>query len=212
MFMKSFSQWTIEEVEEQFELCQLRDSPLLADWMADRSPLSPVIQSQLEHLQQKLLQRVYDWNEQELLVYFIGPLLTLVDFEHELFHPFMERELSVILDGERLSGVVDFLVAQGHRSPKQPYFFLHEYKREQDSSNDPLGQLMIAMVTAQLLNNDDQPLYGAYVIGRYWHFVLLTGKTYAVHVGLNALKPELTQIWAILTHTKTLIEQRLLHA
>lgn len=206
--MKPFSKWTIEAVEEQFNLTCSQEHPGMTEWLtlppapeADKQRLS------LPALQQKLLNHVYDWNEQELIVYFIAPLLHLVDFEQEHYHPFFQREISVKYHNEILSGVVDCVIAQGKRSPKRPFFFLQEYKKEHDSSNDPLGQLMIAMVAAQQLNQQQHPVYGAYVIGRYWHFVLLDGLEYAVHTGFNASKEEIQAIFGVLKNTKAIIDK-----
>ncbi|MEM7539095.1 MAG: hypothetical protein AAF639_43455 [Chloroflexota bacterium] len=86
------------------------------------------------------------------------------------------------------------------------FFFLHEYKKEHDRK-DPRGQLMIAMIAAQLLNNDESPLYGAYVVGHMWYFVVLEGKDYSVHrQGFNALTDELEKIFGVLRKTKPIIE------
>ena len=142
----------------------------LQQWMESYPAPSEDERSALQALQDKLLDNVWDWNEEELKVYFIVPLLELVRFDHELYKPFLSRELSMTVQGDTVGGIVDFMVASGRRSPKSPYFFIHEYKKERDSSNDPLGQLMIEMVTAQTLNHDNHPVYGAYIMGRYWHF------------------------------------------
>ncbi|MDM8549778.1 hypothetical protein QUF72_06865 [Desulfobacterales bacterium HSG2] len=69
---------------------------------------------------------------------------------------------------------------------------------------------MIAMIAAQKLNNDGNPLYGAYVMGRYWHFVVLDGLEYALSLGHNAVKKdELGEIFTILKETKRIIENLL---
>lgn len=205
--MKPFSQWTIEEVEETFRLNACLESQTMQAWITEYAAPSPDEVRTLTQLQQKLLRHGYDWNEQELIVYFIGPVLMLVDFDQAEYHPFLEREITAHIDQQLLSGVVDFVVAQGKHSPKHPYFVIHEYKKEYDSSNDPLGQLMIALVAAQKLNNDEYPIYGAYVMGRYWHFVVLEGDSYTVHPGLNAATlDDLTVIYGTLKHTKTLID------
>ena len=204
--MKPFSKWTIEEVEEQFGVRQQTASSHMRAWLTVEEPPSATEREALELLRQKLESRVYDWNAQELIINFIGPLLALVDFDHEVYHPFFGREISVAYNQETLSGIVDFTVAQGRRSPKNPYFFIHEYKKEFDSSNDPLGQLLIAMVAAQLLNQDGNPIYGAYILGRYWHFVLLEGQSYAVNPGSNASRNEILNIFGILRNTRTLID------
>ncbi len=65
---------------------------------------------------------------------------------------------------------------------------------------------MIEMVTAQTLNKDAHPVYGAYVMGRYWHFVALDGHSYAVHTGLNATDEELLHIFGVLKNTNDIIQ------
>jgi len=66
------------------------------------------------------------------------------------------------------------------------------------------------MIAAQILNKNEQPLYGAYIIGRYWHFVLLDGMEYAVHAGMNAVTDECFDIYQALRNTKRIIEEELL--
>ncbi len=205
--MKSFSKWTIEEVEENFHIEQRKHSELLKRWTA--SPASPAEAEarQLVELCDKLQDHVWDWNEEELKVYFILPLLNVVNFEQARYRPFLSRELSMTYENEKISGSVDYLIAGGRRSPKRPYFFIHEYKKEHDSSNDPLGQLMIAMIAAQLLNNDAHPVYGAYIMGRYWHFTVLDGRSYSVHTGFNAADKDIGNILGVLKNTKKIIEE-----
>lgn len=205
--MKSFSKWTIEDVEETFQLVLQKNHEQLTAWIIPRQDTSREEEQQLIQLRDKLLDHVWDWNEEELKVYFIIPLLNLVNFEQKYYKPFLDRELSMTFHDETISGRVDFLVASGKRSPKRPFFFIHEYKKERDSSDDPLGQLLIAMVTAQHLNNDGHPVYGTYIMGRYWHFVILVGSSYAVHTGLNATAQEITLILSVLKNTKEIIEQ-----
>jgi len=205
--MKSFSKWTIEEVEETFHLVLQKHHERLITWMTPQISPSETEEQQLTQLSEKLLDHVWDWNEEELKVYFIIPLLNLVNFEQENVQPFLSRELSMTYQDEKISGVVDFLVAKGKRSPKRPFFFINEYKKEHDSSDDPLGQLMIAMVTAFKLNNDGHPVYGAYIMGRYWHFVVLDENSYAVHTGLNATNEERKTIWNVLKNTTQIIKE-----
>ena len=106
----------------------------------------------------------------------------------------------------KLAGEVDFVVANGLRVPEQPYFFIHEHKKDANSDGDPLGQVMIAMVAAQMLNQGEHPIYGAYIVGRYWNFVVLDGKEYAVSPGYDATKNEISDIFCILMKTKALID------
>ena len=209
--MKSFSNWTIVEVEKEFQVKQQYDYRLLNAWLdpGDKT-LADTIQSPIDSLnalQMRLVKHVYDWNEQELKIQFIGPLLNLVDFDQAHYQPFFERVISVPYKNEKLSGDVDFLVANGLRVPEQPYFFIHEHKKDADSSGDPLGQVMIAMIAAQILNEADYPIYGAYVVGRFWNFVVLNGQEYAVSLAYDATKDEIKAIYAILTKVKEIISE-----
>ncbi|MEM7532854.1 MAG: hypothetical protein AAF639_11805 [Chloroflexota bacterium] len=208
--MKSFRKWTIADVDDEFQLQQQRKSELLESWLegipqdvADKTIFPPAY---LQRLQARLNLRVHDWNESELKMKFIAQLLDLVDFDQEHYQSFIERTISApYKDG--LSGDVDFLVAKGTRVPKQPYFFLHEHKKDADSSGDPLGQLMIAMVTAQMINETTHPIYGAYVVGRHWYFVVLDDKEYAVSPAYDATQEKLDDIIRILRNTKAIIAQ-----
>lgn len=69
---------------------------------------------------------------------------------------------------------------------------------------------MIAMVAAQLLNQDENPIYGAYVVGRMWYFVILEKQEYTVHRGFNAAGAEVTHIFGALQNMKTIVEDALI--
>ena len=208
--MKEFSKWTIEDVEETFQLTQVKSLPLLSAWESSDAPITPDEAAQLRILGDRLRDAVHDWNEEELKLKFIGLLLDLVAYDHADYRAFFERPLSVKINHERLAGVVDCIVSKGKRSPKRPLFCLHEYKPEKRASDDPMGQTVIAMVAAQLSNNDGRPMYGAYVVGRNWYFVVLDQKTYAVSLEYDATKEaDLTRIFKALRFIKLMIEQEL---
>lgn len=203
--MKSFSQWTIDEVEKEFHLQLQRKSEVLDAWLQSSADSLATPTTTLEALRNQLIDHVYSWNETELKIKFIGPLLSLVNFDEEKYQSFFERTIVAPCQNDTLSGDVDFLVATGLRVPEQPYFFLHEHKKEADSSGDPLGQLMIAMVAAQILNQQAHPIYGAYVMGRLWIFVVLYDNAYAVSLAYDATKEAIYDIFRILTKTKAII-------
>ena len=150
----------------------------------------------------------YDWNEHELQVKFIAQLLDMVDFDQTDYQSFFERVISAPYKEDSISGDVDFIVAKGKRVPEQPYFFLPEHKKDADSSGDPLGQVLIAMIAAQILNQDHQPIYGTYVVGRLWFFIVLDKQTYAVSLAYDATKDEIKDIFRILNKMKMTIEAR----
>lgn len=207
--MKSFSKWTIAEVEERFDLTECKDCNLLTRWLDtdEAAPLTPEEEHLLTAFRAKLRDHIRDWNEWELKGKFIFPLLAAVNFDQEQYQSFIEREISVDIEDDVLSGKVDFLVANGRRYPKHPYFFIHEFKREHEASGDPLGQLLITMVAAQKLNNDGKPVYGCYVMGRLWFFIVLNGQDYAASLAYDATKDDINEIFLLLKKAKGIIEK-----
>jgi hypothetical protein len=92
-----------------------------------------------------------------------------------------------------------------------PYFFMHEYKREKKYSGDPIGQMLGAMLIGQAKNNNDKPVYGCYVQGRYWYFTVLEGKDYVVSNSYNSSEMhDAKQIIFILRKLKQIIIERLM--
>ena len=78
-------------------------------------------------------------------------------------------------------------------------------KKEKGADNDPLGQLLIAMLTASELNNNTQPLYGAYVAGRNWFFLTLKDNTYCISNEYVATRDDIYDIFKIIKALKTII-------
>ncbi len=210
--MKPFSKWTVPDIEEEFQLTLDPDFQELRSWLQEVSEATPDEIAHLQQLSQKLALRVRDWNEEELKVSFIALILDMIDFYDAAYRPFMEREVSVeYAENKKLWGIVGFLVAQGKHAPKEQFFFIHEYKKQLDTSNDPLGQLLAEMVAAQTINQHPHPIYGAYIIGRHWYFVILDGNVYSESLAYDATKDEIMTIFGILRHTKEIIHQ-LAHA
>ena len=77
--------------------------------------------------------------------------------------------------------------------------------------SDPLGQLLIAMVDAQLLNNTpEKPLYGCYTLGRFWFFVVLHDKSYSVSRAYDATQiDDMQDMIVILKRVRRYIHQEL---
>lgn len=208
--MKNFAKWTVQEVEDAFHLRLAEKHAVLEEWTSTLLPITEAEERRLRQLGEKLEEHVHAWNEEELKIKFIGFLLDLVGYDHAKYGAFFERKLSAKIGNERLAGVVDCVVAAGRWSPKCPYFCLHEYKPERHSSNDPRGQILAAMVAIQALNHDERPVYGAYIIGRQWFFVVLHQTQYAVSLAFDATKfPELRQIFMTLRAIRKIVENAL---
>lgn len=65
--------------------------------------------------------------------------------------------------------------------------------------------LLVTMLAAQKLNHDGKPVYGCYVMGRLWFFVVLQGGDYAGSLAYDATKDEIKDIFSILKKTKAII-------
>ena len=205
--MRTFDTWTYEQVEDVFGISPLRTSFPFEDWLkaADCDPNASE-KELLDYYRNLLFEEVQNWNEDELKLFFIGPVLGLIHFKTEHFKPFTQRTLSVTHGNITASGKVDFMLAKGKMVPKIPYFCLHEYKQENRRENDPLGQLLIGMVAAQAKNADELPIYGCYVSGRNWFFILLEGNKYCLSNAFNASDDDIYKIFAILKKCKFLVD------
>lgn len=176
---KSFEKWLWEDLEEHFGLTN-HISPILTEWISNDIQISNEETSRCKHLLNNLTLHYQDWNEEELKMQFIAPLISLVDYYDTSFTAFAQRNISAKLNGIELYGRVDWMLAKGKQTPRNPYVFIHEYKPEKGSANDPKGQLLSEMLAAQVINSDQRPIFGAYVTGKDWYFVVLDGRHYSV--------------------------------
>jgi len=121
--------------------------------------------------QEKNLLRFY--NEEDLKVHFISPILNRINFksyENEV-RDFYEEFLIYETNDFILKGITDFFVAKGLKNPKIPYFFIQEFKRGAGYS-DPEPQLLAELISAVELNKFNY-MKGAFIIGENWIFVIL---------------------------------------
>ncbi|MEN0049903.1 MAG: hypothetical protein AAF806_22770 [Bacteroidota bacterium] len=206
--MKSFRNWTRQEIADTFGLDTKSNCKDLEKWLhVDENLIAQEDKAELERLREKLRENVDIWNEQELIIKFIALIIDMVDYDTEEFKSFANRKLKGKIDGEEISGEVDLMIASGKFEPKNPYFCLHEYKKEKGVDNDPLGQLIIAMMTAQELNNNNHPIYGAYVMGRNWFFLTLEGRKYCISDEYVATRDDIFKIFGILDNLKFIIQE-----
>jgi hypothetical protein len=206
--MRAFDTWTYEQVEDTFGITPIINNPRFAAWLDTTNYEPNIVEKELlDEYRALLLNEVRNWNEDELKLFFIGPILGLIHFKTVNFKPFAQRTLTIDNGTASASGKVDFMLAKGKMIPKIPYFCLHEYKQENRRENDPLGQLLIGMVAAQAKNtNPVLPIYGCYVSGRNWFFVLLEGTTYCLSDAYVATSQDAYKIFAILKKCKFLVD------
>lgn len=204
-----FSDVTLNELEDVLGLEQDFDFSLSAfsAWQEEASKIiiSTHEAESLEILQRPLLRGVSGWNEVELESKFIAPLFMHSGIDDGTIGYFMERPLSVEVEGITLYGTADGLIAKGVRSPKLPYFCMQEFKKSQDHKGSADGQALAAMLAAQALNKNAFPIYGLYIVGPTWHFMVLDDKTYTISPSYGADSKDLTDIFKMLKALKVLI-------
>ena len=203
---KSFKFWSRQDIADKFGLDNPSNCQALDNWLNSKIDISEEERKELIRLQQKLRSNVDIWNEQELIIKFIALIMDMVDFDTPHYKSYANRRLAGQIDGEEVAGEVDLMVASGKYEPKAPFFCLHEFKKEQGVENDPYGQLLIAMMTAEALNGATHPIYGAYVIGRNWFFLTLENRKYCISDEFVATRDDIFQIYAILKKLKTIID------
>jgi hypothetical protein len=207
---KPFEQWLKQEVENEFQLVRSFHSVLLNDFLTQIPTLTAIEMEKAEALREKLFFFVDSWNEDDLKLNFIGPILQVIDFQQPKYRVFYNAFLKITLQGAEIAGRVDGVLAKGSQIPEKPLFFLQEYKPEKLKNSDPLGQLLVAMVAAQVINkNHTETLYGCYIMGRNWFFVELTDKEYAVSNAYDATNHDVFKIVAILSKIKQLYIQKI---
>jgi hypothetical protein len=206
-----FKKWTIDAVHKAFGLKRLLEHPALNDWLNVPNTLTEEERSYLRKFRSILLQKIATWSEEDLKMKFISHLLEVVDFdETDDYRSFFDATVKAHINDHTITAKADMTVATGIAEPQVPFFFMQEYKKERGSDNDPLAQVLGAMIVAQNLN--DAPhgmMYGCYVIGRNWFFVVLEGSQYAVSTEYSAVKDDLFTIVEILRKLKTIISTQL---
>lgn len=207
METKSFKNWRKQQIEKSFNLEPIEDCKWLEDWLNAEVELTEEEVKPLKELTQKAKSFIDSWNEQELIMKFISPIVNLVDFDGEHYKAFAHRALSAEVAGYHLNGFVDLMIASGKYEPERPYFCLHEYKKEEGITNDPRGQMLAEMVAAQALKDDNQPIYGCYVLGRMWFFAVLNGSEYCISRDYSSVN-ELVAIVKVLKTLKQIIDKR----
>lgn len=200
-----FKDCTLEKLEDMFGLKEVRQTQALSEWLNNQVGISDFERQVIEFLQQQLIDHVSHWNEDELAFKFIGPLMTLVNYTDEKFDLFTQRPLEGQIDDIKLNGKPDGIIASGKRSPRKPYFCFQEYKRENDPTGEPAGQVLGAMLVAQELNEHQHPIYGCYVRGKYWTFMVLEGKEYSRSLGDVATRDDVFTIFKVLKGLKPIL-------
>jgi hypothetical protein len=174
--------------------------------------LRPASQEIFNLLLEEIRDKGDQWNEEELKMKFLALLFFIAEMEEKgKIQAFYERPLSAVLNGHKIQIKTDCMVATplGKNTPKEPYFFLQEFKKGRGDKFDPEAQMLAAMIIAQSLNQDKHPIYGAFIVGKNWVFTTLNNQEYCRSQQFDAsVEHELMQIIFILRNLKTLVLTR----
>ena len=161
-------------------------TPLMKEWLSATGKLNEIDTYLIDESIAKLIENADSWNEEELKMSFISMVIFLARFNKPI-RTYYDREASAVIEGVAVNCKADMMLSKGiGELIRTPYFFLHQYKREKKYSGDPIGQMLGGMLIGQAKNNDDKPIYGCYVQGRFWFFSVLQGKKYVVSQPFNS--------------------------
>lgn len=214
---KKLKSYREAELIKLFDLKRLvgnKSHPLLEEWTAiSEISLSLSEQEIFDSILEEAIQNIHNWHEEDLKMQFISFVLKLAHFKNTpLYHPYFERVLETTIGETFLKVKTDFMLASGVLDmPQIPYFHFQEYKRQTDPNGDPIGQLLEAMMIAEELNQNSHPVYGCYVMGKLWNFMILENKTYCISKSYDSTEADdLLKIVAILRQFKIILETKLL--
>ncbi len=142
-------------------------------WFTNNIKISQELEEFFHQLILENKDLIYDYNEEDLKVNVIIPILNKVKFKSfdNKFRDFYELQLRYETDEFIFSGTTDFVVSKGLIRSKKPYFFIQEFKKGQINAY-PEPQLLAELISAVELNNQ-KSIRGAYIVGAIWNFVIL---------------------------------------
>ncbi len=210
----TFKGWILTQLDHAFGIKQVlvTDSKALQKWqlLSKDMEISDYEKQQLLDLQQPLIWGGKGWNEYELENKFISPVFMVTKFDDRIIGYFVERKLEGQVGNYFLSGTVDGMIATGFRDPEKPLFCLHEYKRSVDNEGSPDAQALAAMLVVQADEGGTKPIYGLYIVGLIWNFMVLEGKQYAISKSYNAENEDIFELFKMLKALKQIIKTELL--
>ncbi len=205
-----FKNWTLTKLDKALGLRQIWTSELLTKWQNIEIEISDYEKEHLLMLQSSLIRGGKSWNEVELENKFISPLIMDARIDDGEIGYFLERYIEGTVGDYKLSGIVDGMIATGFRDPDVPFFCIHEYKKSVKNQGSPDAQVLAAMLVAREYNDNTKPMYGLYVVGLTWNFIVLHGKEYCVSNDYNSAGQDVFAIFKMLKAIKQIIKTELM--
>jgi len=194
----NFNDCTQQDLMDWFGIRKCMTLPSLTDWLTVSGELTTSEIDYLTPLKKDMFYFADSWNEYELYGKIIGPVLSLGHLDGQ-------RDMTADIGEIRLMGKVDGLLATGFQRPKRPFFCLNEYKKSFEFRGEPVGQCLAAMLVAQTINHNSNPVYGIYIVGRSWYFCVLKDKEYAASREFDTTEDDIFEIPKILKKLKTIV-------
>jgi hypothetical protein len=208
--------WREGELIETFNLTRIvtHTTPLMKELLDVQVPeFNSGEQYNFDRLYNKVVRHITGWNEEDLKIKFIGPVLELGHLtDDDIVLSYFDKTISETVDDIRLIVKSDFMLAKGILDVvKTPYFHFQEYKPYKNPSGDSMAQLLEAFLIAQAKNKNGNPIYGVDMIGANWRFVTMEGRTYCISKAYDATdKEDLLCIISILRKFRWILETRLM--
>jgi len=202
----NFSSIKYSDLEQIVSIISKIDDAKFGEWFGFIYEIGDLDTEFLQNLITKHRRRLASYMEEDLKAKFLIPILNRVDFMTNYFQDWYEPTFGGLVNGYELKGFVDYMIAKGETEPKNPYFFIQEFKPSTPDRN-PEYQLLAEMLVA-IEKNERTIFRGGYIIGQYWKFVILEkiGENqfeYFVSESFDALKiNDLKQIYIILQAVK----------
>ena len=208
--------WREGELINKFHLTRIvsYQTPLMQEWLdVPKLELTPFEQYNFDKAFLKAERNISGWNEEDLKMKFIGPILELGQItDDNIAISYFDKIISATIDGIRLIVKSDCMLAKGILDVYEtPFFHFQEYKPYKNPSGDSMAQLLEAFMIAQEKNQNGKPMYGVDIMGKNWQFVTMEGREYCIAKSLDATdRDDLLKIIAILRKFRYILETRLM--
>jgi len=214
MIQSNFRDWTLDSLDKTFGMKQVfsPEAKLMQLWeeKAKEETINDFEKQILVDLQEPLQMGGRAWNESELENKFISPVIMIAKVNDREIGYFLERPLKGIIGDYELSGIVDGMIATGFRSPDIPLFCMHEYKKSMENAGMPDAQALAAMMVAREMNENKKPIYGLYVLGLIWNFMVLNGNEYCISRNYDSSTEGVFELFKMLKALKKIIKTELI--
>ncbi|MEN8218247.1 MAG: hypothetical protein ABFS56_18135 [Pseudomonadota bacterium] len=168
-----FSQIKDHELRQLVNIKQKFSTDIFDNWFDNKIIIKDNDIQFLTELLNKEFNFIRIYQEEDLKVKFIAPILNKIDFRNinKEIRDFYEQKITYQTENFILTGITDFLISKGLEYSEKPYFFIQEFKKGKESGY-PEPQLLAELIAGIELNNF-KTMKGAYIVGAIWNFVIL---------------------------------------